>query len=145
MGLSDGRRSLGDFTATAHTSGNELAFNLTSNLAKADLHGNGRVQLAGDYPMSAQLTFANVTYSALSGLLETAPQPGVDALAAGQVNVSGPASKPDALHGELRISTLDVHSIPVAGVKMRRNIWLRNAEPIVVALDRSTVRIQSAH
>jgi translocation and assembly module TamB len=144
-GLSDGRQSLGDFTATAHTSGSELAFNVTSNLAKADLHGNGRVQLAGDYPMSAQLTFGNVTYSALSGLLEATPQPGVDALAAGQLNLSGPAAKPDALHGELRISTLDVHSIPVAGVKMRRNISLRNAEPIVVALDRSTVRIQSAH
>ena len=144
-GLTAGRRPLGDFTATAHTSGNEVAFNLTSNLAKADLHGNGRMQLAGDYPMSAQLTFANVTYSALSGLLEMAPQPGVDALTAGQVNVSGPAAKPDALHAELRISTLDVHSIPVAGVKTRRNIGLRNAEPIVVALDRSTVRIQSAH
>ena len=144
-GLSAGSHPLGDFTATAHTSGNEVAFNLASNIAKADLHGTGHMQLAGDYPMSAQVTFANVTYSALSALLETVPQPGLDALAAGQVNVSGPAAKPDALRGELRISTLDLHSIPVAGVKTRRSISVRNAEPIVIALDRATVRVQTAH
>jgi translocation and assembly module TamB len=144
-GLSTGRKPLGDFTATAHTSGNEVAFNLTSNFAKTDLHGNGRMQLAGDYPMSAQITFGNVTYSGLSSLLETTPQAGVDGLAAGQVTVSGPAAKPEALRGELRISTLDVHSIPVPGVKARRNVSLRNAEPIVVALDGSTIRVQSAH
>jgi len=144
IGLSAGRRPLGDFTATAHTSGNEVTFNLASNFAKADLHGNGRMQLAGDYPMSAQVTFANVTYSALSSLLETS-LPGVDALAAGEVNVSGPAAKPDALRGELRISTLDVHSIPVTGAALRHTVSLRNAEPMVVALDRATVRVQSAH
>jgi translocation and assembly module TamB len=144
-GLSAGRQPLGDFTASAHTSGHEVAFNLASNFAKTDLRGTGRMQLAGDYPMTAQVTFANVTYSGISSSLAMTPQPGVDALSAGQVNVSGPASKPAALHGELRISTLDVHSVPVAGVKVRRNISLRNAEAIVVALDHSTVHLQSAH
>jgi len=144
-GLSAGRRPLGDFTATAHTSGNEVAFNLASNLAQGDLHGNGRMQLSGDYPMSAQVTFGHVTYSALSGLLQTPALPGIDALVAGQVNVNGPAAKPDALRGELRISTLDVHSVPVRGVALRRTVSLRNAEPIVVALDGSAVRVQSAH
>ena len=144
-GLSARRRALGDLTATARTSGSEVVFTLASNLAQADLHGNGRMQLTGDYPMSAQVAFAHVTYSDLSNALETTAQPGVDALLAGQINLTGPAAKPDALHGELRISTLDVHSIPVSGVVLRRTISLRNAEPIVVALDRSTVRIQSAH
>jgi translocation and assembly module TamB len=144
-GLSVNKKPVGDITASAHTSGNQLAFNLNSDFAKADIRGNGRMQLGGDYPLNAQLTFANITYSGLSNWLDTAARPGIDAMLAGQVNVNGPATKLDAMRGTLQISTLGVHSVRVAGVQPRRNVSLQNSGPIVVSLDRSTVRIQSAH
>ncbi|MFN7998910.1 MAG: translocation/assembly module TamB domain-containing protein [Bryobacteraceae bacterium] len=143
-GLSVNRKPLGDLNATARTSGNDLTFHLTSDIAKSDIRGEGRMQLAGDYPLTAQVTFGNVTYSGLSAWFDSAVRPGVDALVAGQINVDGPAAKPDALRGELRVTTLDVHSTPVEGAAPRRNASLRNAGPILVTLDRSVVRIQSA-
>ncbi len=143
-GLSVNRKPVGDLTATAHTSGKEIVFNLASDFAKADIKGGGRMQLTGDYPVTAQLTFGNVTYSGLSNWLDTAIRPGIDALVAGKVDVNGPIAKPEDLRGALQISTLDVHSVPVAGTSPRRMLSVRNAGPIVIALDRSTVRIQSA-
>src|SRR6185369_7152358 len=68
--ISVNRKPLGDLTATATTQGNQVVFNLASDLGHADIRGNGRMQLAGDYPLDAQVTFANVTYSGLQPLLE---------------------------------------------------------------------------
>lgn len=143
-GLSVNRKPVGEITASARTSGNELTFKLASDFAKSNIQGNGRMQLAGDYPLSARVTFSNVTYSGLSTWLDTAAKPGVDAQLAGEVDVDGPAATPDNMRGKLQISTLDVHSAPAEGVPPRRNVSLRNSGPIVVALDHSTVRIQSA-
>jgi len=47
------------------TQGKEVTFALNSNLAKADIRGNGKMELTGDYPVT-RMTFNNVTYSGLS-------------------------------------------------------------------------------
>jgi translocation and assembly module TamB len=144
-GLSIDKKPLGDLTATAKTSGQEVAFDLTSDLARANIRGSGRLQLAGDYPLNAQMTFANLTYAGLSPLIGGAQQP-FDASVDGQITVAGPVTKTDALRGSLQISKLDAHSAPApTGRKPRVNFELHNEGPIVVALDRSVVTVQSAH
>ena len=143
-GLSVNRQPLGDLTATARTSGNQLNFDLNSDFAKSQIKGNGRLQLAGDYPLTAQVTFGNVSYSGIAPWVDTAVRPGVDALAAGQIDIQGPAATPEAMQGTLRISTLDIHSVKAARSATQRTISLRNSGPIVVSLEHSIVRIQSA-
>ena len=64
-GLALNKKPLGDLTATAETRGKEVAFALNSNFAGSTIKGNGRMELSGDYPIDAQASFANVTYSGL--------------------------------------------------------------------------------
>ncbi len=144
-GLSVDKKPLGDLTATAKTSGQQVAFDLTSDLAHANIRGAGQMQLTGDYPLNAQVTFANLTYTGLSPLLGGTPEP-FDASANGQLTVNGPVTKTDLLRATLQIARLEAHSIPATtGRKPRVNFELHNQAPIVVALDRSVVTVQSAH
>ncbi|MBZ5583731.1 MAG: translocation/assembly module TamB domain-containing protein [Acidobacteriia bacterium] len=146
QGLTVAGKPVGDLTATAETRGRELDFHLASDFARADIRGGGRMQLAGDYPLNAQLTFSNVTWSGLGNWLgETAAGPGYfDASAAGQVNVSGPATRMQDLRGEIRLATLEAHSVKQAtGAQPRVNLQLRNQGDVLVSLDRSVVTIRN--
>ena len=145
-GLSMDRKPLGDLNATARTSGADLVFDLNSNLGRADIRGNGRMQLRGDYPVTGELTFQNVTYSGLEPLVGAAVRQSFDAAADGRATFSGPAARPDDLKATLEVSRLDVHSVVNANVaQARRSVQIRNAGPLVVSLERSVVRVASAH
>jgi translocation and assembly module TamB len=143
QGLSVDKKPVGDLTATAETRGGELEFNLKSDFAHANISGSGTMRLSGDYPLDARMTFANVTYSGLSAW--TGGAPGFDASADGQLTVAGPVAQTADLRADLRLSKLEAHSVNrAAGLKPRVNFEVHNAAPVVVALDRSTVTIQSA-
>jgi translocation and assembly module TamB len=144
-GLSVDKKPLGDLTATAETRGQDLTFNLASDLGRADIRGNGTMRLTGDYPLNAQVTFSNVTYSGLSPLLGGTPQP-LEAVADGRVTVSGPVTRTQDLRGSLELSKLQARSVPAStGRQPRVAFELHNAGPIAVALDRNVVTVQSAH
>ena len=68
-GLTAQGKKLGDATLTANTSGGKLNFTMDSNLASAAIHGSGNAQLNADYPIDAQLTFRNITWSRVQDLL----------------------------------------------------------------------------
>jgi translocation and assembly module TamB len=143
--LSVNKKPAGDLTATAQTRGREVEFNLKSDFAHSDISGTGRMELAGDYALNAQVNFSKVTYSGISDWIGGPAQAGFDGSADGQVTVSGPVTRTSALRGNLQLSRLEAHSINApGGRKPRVNFELHNAAPIVVALDRSTVTIQSA-
>ena len=73
-GMALDKRPLGDLTATAETRGGEVAFALNSNFAHSTIKGSGRMQLGADYPVDAQVSFANVTYSGLNAWLQSTVQ-----------------------------------------------------------------------
>jgi translocation and assembly module TamB len=139
-------RPVGDATFTAATRGRDIAFHIASNLSGADIHGDGTLGLTGDFPLDARLAFANVRYSGLGAWIGAPPRPDFDASVAGQVSVSGPASRIDALNGSLQLTTLEAHSVNVAttGTKPRVQFALRNNGPIDIELNRSVVTIRSA-
>jgi translocation and assembly module TamB len=144
--LSVNKKPAGDLTATAQTRGTEVEFNLKSDFAHSDITGSGRMELGGDYPLSAQVNFSKVTYSGISDWIGGPAQAAFDASADGQVTVSGPVIRTSALRGNLQLSKLEAHSVnPPGGRKPRVTFELHNAAPVVVALDRSMVTIQSAH
>lgn len=144
-GLSVDRKPLGDLTATARTHGQAVDFNLTSDLAHSNIKGSGQLQLVGDYPLNANLSFTNLTYSGLSPLLGGEPKP-LEAVVDGTATVSGPLERTQDLRGTVRLSNLDLRSAPATnGRKPRVTFDLQNTGPVVVALDRSVVTVQSAH
>jgi translocation and assembly module TamB len=144
-GVSAQGRTFGGLTLKAATNGGRTNFTLDSDLAGSAITGRGTAQLSGDYPLDAQLHFRNVAWSRLQPLLSGPASPSTfDASAECQLSISGPALKTDQLRGTLRISSLELHSVPPAGSK-QRSVSIRNQGDIAAALDRGVVRIESAH
>ena len=149
QGLEVNRKQLGDLALKAETHGSTLDFNLTSNLGKSNIHGQGKAQLQGDYPVTAQVSFSNLTYSGLLPLLATptsGPAPAFDVLAEGQVDINGPALKPDEIGGTLNVAKLLVSAAPRNQPNNgAKKLSLQNEGPIVVALNKQVLNIRSAH
>jgi len=144
-GIAVDRKPVGDATITAQTKGQQLSFNLASNFARSNIRGNGAVDLAGDYPVNARLNFSNVTYAGLSPLVG-APNPTFDASVDGQVAVSGPATRTDALRGSVQLTRLEAHSVATSapGEQARAPFEVHNDGPVDVQLDRSVVTVRRA-
>jgi translocation and assembly module TamB len=145
-GLAINKVPLGDARLVAQTTGDRLNFTIDSDLAKSAIHGRGNATLRDDYPLTAQLTFDNVTYAGLRPFFNAAsgPAPEFNASAAGQLSISGPVMRPDALTGRLQLTRLQVSTETRPG-GAATPISISNQGPIVIALDRSQVRIESAH
>jgi translocation and assembly module TamB len=146
-GLRAGQKNFGDLTLAAHTTGQTLNFTLDSDLAHAAIHGRGSAILRGDYPVNAQLTFSDVRWTNVEDFLgshTTSTPPSFDAIAAGQLNLSGPATRTDQLRGTLQLTQLQLNTVPTPGSN-QKVIALQNQGPVVLALSASTVRVQSAH
>jgi translocation and assembly module TamB len=96
--------------------------------------------------VTAQLTFANLTYKGLESWIGPTARPGFDALVEGKADLSGPAAKPHDLKASLELSKLEINSTPTSGKlqRTRRAVQLHNSGPVLVTLDRSVVKVQSA-
>ena len=142
-GLKANGRDLGAVTASAVTSGSQMNFRLVSNVAKADVRANGTIQLAGDYPVAANVSFTNVTYAGLQPLLGGEPLP-LQAELDGSARISGPVTQPAALTGAIDVTKLEVNaSAPAVAGKARTTFALRNAANIEVALDRGILTVRN--
>jgi translocation and assembly module TamB len=141
-------RMFGDATFQGETKGNLILAKIDSNLAKSAIHGTGQVRLQGDFPMEANLSFTNVTYSGWQGLLGPSlpeARPGFDGLVEGNVSVKGPATKPTTLQGELQLSQLALFTATNGGANGKtKTITIQNQGPIEAHVDSSVVRIQKA-
>lgn len=137
-------KQFGDLTLTANTTGGRLNFVLDSNLAQASIQGRGHAELSGDYPLNAELTFHNVTWSGLEPLLQSGGEsPTFDAVADGQVTLNGPVTKIDDLRGSLKITRVNLNTIPAQ--RAGRPIAIQNQGPIAMSLDHGVVRIERLH
>ncbi len=143
--VSLGRNPIGNATFTAETRGNQVAFNLQSDLAQAGIRGSGTLGLAADYPVNARLEFSHLTYSGIERALGSRSSLPLDASTDAVVTAAGPATNLNALRGSLEIARLEAHSAPAAaGEQPRVPFELHNNGPISVQLDRTLVTIRSA-
>ena len=142
-------KPLGDLILKADTEGTELAFLLDSDLGRSTIHGQGQAKLVGNYPLTAQVSFSNLTYAGLLPLIgsNSTAVPQFDALAEGRIDISGPALKPEELSGDARITKLQLSAVPrsVAGKQQPKAIQIQNDGPIVIALNRDVLKFQSGH
>jgi translocation and assembly module TamB len=144
-GIAAQGKNFGDLTVTANTAAGRLNFALDSNLAGASIHGRGNAVLTGAYPTDAQLAFSDVAFTRLRSLLAPGGEPpGFDAVADGQVTVSGPVMKTDDLRGSLQLTRLRWNTTPEPGAGSN-SILIQNQGPISATLDRDVIRIASLH
>jgi translocation and assembly module TamB len=149
-GLSINKQPVGNAALTAQTQGQDLTFKLQSDFAHADISSSGTVQLRGDYQTKADLSFKSLTYAGLRPWLPLTnmqiASTDLDGVMEGSASISGPALKPEELTAKLQIPKLQLAASPRPGLstKMSR-LTLQNEGPIVLTLNRSVVRIESAH
>jgi translocation and assembly module TamB len=144
-GISAKGKSYGDLKLTANTERAKVNFVLASNLGGSSIQGHGSAQLAGHYPVDAQLTFSNVAWTRLRDLVgsESTALANFELVTDGQATIQGPVLKADELRGSVQLSKLQLSSVPAArGVKP---VTLQNQGPISVTLDRQSIRIDGAH
>lgn len=148
-GLQVNNKPVGDLNLKADTRGNTVYFNLASDVGHSNIQGQGQAQLGGNYPLTAQVSFSNLTYAGLQPLLgsqTTTGGPNFNAEADGNANISGSLLKPQELAGNLTVSNLLFTANPPAlGAANTKPIQLKNQGPIVVAYKNQVVTVQSAH
>lgn len=144
-GIAAQGKSYGDLKLTADTTGGRLNFALDSNLAQSSIHGKGSAELSGDYPVNANLTFNNVSWTHLAPLVspDTEP-PSFDASVDGEATVNGPVARTSDLSGSLKLTKVNLaaNGKPAPG---RQPVVIQNQGPILVSLSRGTVRVDSFH
>ncbi len=129
-GLSAQGYNYGDvkLTATTGRGSNRLSLALDSNLTGGSVHGRGTADLAGDYPVNAQMTFANMSVV----------RDGVNVRTDGEMTIGGPAMTPDRMSGSVRLNKLSFTSEATP-------VTIANEGPVSIAFDHGLVRIQNAH
>ena len=140
--LSIDNHSLGGLKLQAGTSGKALDVKLDSDFGKSAIQATASISLGGNYPAQGKLTFSNVTYSGLDGLVNfnSAP-PGFEASAAGEADFSGPLLQPAAIAGNLQISKLEISATGPVG---NRRVAIQNEGPLVAHLNHSTLTVDNA-
>ena len=146
--LAAGGKNFGDAHLITTTRNGILTARFDSNAVKATIHGDGTMKLAGDYPLEAKVTFADVKLNAVEAALN--PQTlrkneTFDGSIAGDMTLSGPAAKPDLLTATFNITEFELRPLPAAGQGPRiQTLVLRNDGPLRLSLARSVVRVESA-
>ena len=145
-GIAAQGKSFGDLTLAANTSGNRLNFTLNSSLASAAVQGHGSAELGGDYPVNAQVSFNNVTWTRIRELIGSpnGEPSDFEAVTDGQVTVVGPVMKTADLSGSFQLTRLQLNTIP-ADRRTAKPIAIQNQGPIAASLERGLVRITSLH
>jgi translocation and assembly module TamB len=145
-GIAAQGKNFGDLTLTAETTGGRLNFALDSNLASSSIQGRGTAQLSGDYPVTAQLTFDNVAWTRIQTLLGPggSETPNFDALAGGQITMTGPAMRTGDMRASLQLTRVQLTTTPQPGSSAKA-VVIQNQEPITATLDHGIARLENLH
>lgn len=142
---------LGNLTATAHTSGDALAVAVSGNLRDSRLSGAGQWKLQGDYPGRGEFRFTPITFATLRSIAAAAGEVRdlpFQGLVDGQVILTGPLKKPDALTAEISLTRFEMtpnpDQRPRAGVRPQ-DIVLRNSAPVKLTANTKSLDIRAAN
>ena len=138
-------KDYGELKLTANSESGKVNLVLASNLGGSSIEGRGSAQIAGHYPIDAQLTFSNVVWTHLRGLIapESAEPASFDLTTDGQASIHGPLLDAGEVRGSAQLSKFQLTSIPAA--RGRKPVMLQNQGPLSASLDHQVVRIDSAH
>jgi translocation and assembly module TamB len=140
------KRPAGSLDIGVATQGDRLGVTIAGTFRGAGLRGSGEWRLEGDYPGGARVEFEPLKFSALQELAIPNRNAPFEGDVQGQVSVNGPFARREKLLGEVRLQTLELRprarerNIPSAA----KDLFLRNAEPVVVALGWKAAEIRSA-
>jgi translocation and assembly module TamB len=128
------KQPVGQLTADVHSDRDTVLLNAHSDLLSTKLDINGQVQLAGEYPMKAHATFANLDVAPVLKLTGSTFE--ASSVVAGELNISGPARNPAMLNGSLVVNPLQIKT---------QGLEFVAPEPVRVSLNNGTARLEQLH
>jgi translocation and assembly module TamB len=128
-------KPIGNFAATATSTGSNVNYELHSTLIGAQVAATGQTNVTGDYQTQVKLTLSG--FNIANALAVFAPDSikGSSDLA-GTVTVSGPLAKPQQLSGAAEFQNIDVK---LEGVE------LKSAAPLRASLNDGTLKLDTLH
>jgi translocation and assembly module TamB len=133
-GATYNKQAIGQLSADVHSERDVVFLTAHSDLLSAKLDVNGQVQITGDYPVQAHATFSNLDVAPVLKL--TGSNLDLTSNAAGELNLTGPAKKPQLLNGSLTITPL---SFKTQGLEFAA------VSPLKVSLANGTVKLEDLH
>ncbi len=124
---------LGQLSATAHTTGSTVFYNVRSALVGAQIAADGQTSLTGQYQTSAKLTLAGVDVAKAVALFSPGSTDATSDIAA-TVAVNGPAASPTLLTATAEFSAFSVTT---------QGVTLKQAEPIRIGLRNGVAQVES--
>ncbi|MGI4758397.1 MAG: hypothetical protein ACRYGF_16295, partial [Janthinobacterium lividum] len=128
------KQAIGVLNADVRSDRDLVFLKAHSDLLSAKLDVTGQVQLTGDYPMQAHAAFSNLDVAPVLKL--TGSTFDATSVAAGELNVSGPAKKPQMLVGSLVIDPLRVKT---------QGLEFASSAPIRATLNAGTAHLEDLH
>ncbi len=147
-GIVAGGRNLGDTHLVARTQGAILTASFDSNAAKAEIHGQARVQLTGDNQTTGSVTFSNAGLAAITAVIvkqAEAKDISFDGAAQGTLTFNGALFSPKEMSASVVIPQIEVHPLP--GTPLARNMpgfSVRNLGAIRVSFAKSVIHVDAA-
>jgi translocation and assembly module TamB len=135
-------KQFGSAALDAHTAAGLLRMNLNADLAGASIRASGRTQLSGDYAGSADVSFANVEYSSLAGLIGSDLP--LDASVEGKASFSGPFRNPLSGTGNIELSQVRIAGKGVTAKGVPNGVAIHNDGPVSARLEHAVVRVEHA-
>src|SRR6185295_11217938 len=131
-GLQVTGQPLGNAHLTAKSAGPSLAAHIDATFADSQVRGDGTWRMDGDYPGEATVSFTRVDLGQLRSWLAPSESPGPDRFGGfveGELKISGPLRRTEALRAQLRLPKLAIGSKPDSGLPL--NYSIENAGPVV--------------
>jgi translocation and assembly module TamB len=128
-------KAVGELTATAHSTGSNVFYDLHSTLVGAQVAATGQTSLLHDYQTEAKLTLSGFDIGNAITLFAPGSFKGSSDIG-GVITVSGPAAKPRQLAGTAELPDFDLRL---------QGIELKAAEPVRVSLRNGTAVLDQIH
>jgi translocation and assembly module TamB len=117
-------KAVGQLTATAHSTGSDVFYDLHSTLVGAQVSATGQTSLMHDYQTQAKVTLSGLDIGNAIALFAPDSFKGSSNIG-GTITISGPAAKPQLLAGTAELPDFDLKL---------QGIELKAAEPVRVSL-----------
>ena len=124
-------------------------------MADAQIEGQGKWRLEGDYPGSGTLHFSRLTVATLHDLVmlrgtaaQKAAQPPFEGFLEGGATLTVALRNLGGFRADVKIDTLQLNAKPQQALRLdvqTQDVQIRNTQPILVTVSAQEARIASAH
>ncbi|MBX5496406.1 MAG: translocation/assembly module TamB, partial [Bryobacteraceae bacterium] len=139
------KHPLGSMAVSAATRNRQVMLTWQGSLRKSQIRGEGQIDLRDGYPWRGKLSFSRLVFAELEPLLQrkSANQElPFDGFIDGEATFEGNMTQPESVRAEVRVDSFELR--PKAEGQAAADLVLRNASPLLFAVDSKRVNIKSA-